>query len=713
MSRAVLLIDADTSPARSALGDLRGSARSAQAGVTAEARRAERERERIARDEARASQRAAAEASRERRRLERESTSAAKQAERERTSASKQEAQKRLRQEREETRERKTEADRLAREAARADKQRTQAAERESAKRTRAEDREARQRLANASRRAREFGGSVASGAANATRAVMGGAVAMHGQFQDARERRAASERTLGNAVRNAGGSRTDVASARDRVRSFVAETGMRYEDVAGALETGQGRGSALEAGAGETRGQALDRALSSIRDANAEGIDPGQYLAAQGRLGQAGLSGDALKTAMRYTMRAAQRGSVEVDQIIQQGLPGAVSLMTQRAASLGPNATAEQRQAARLQAYQESVALQEVGASTGRQAGNTANTLANLNNFLSTPRRQEMIHQNILTAERQVNTSTPEGRARAQSFRDLRTAMFEVDPTRTGGAMRMKAGFSPLEFAARLTQATGGNASAGANILAGGGHGNPQALLANMRGLIAFLGTEGGRVTEMMGGGGVTDTQINEHRADVENDSMSQITRAQEARDNALTDNTSKLKNLSDAIRDWQTRNPLESAAAGAAGNVAAGIGGTLATNAIKNTVAGAALPAILGGGGTAAGLLTTLGGTVAAASAGTIAAAAGAAGLVGGGAGTLVNRAVYSDSTSRGPGGRTTEASGQAAYTNPFTGDFYTGLITSVTQAVRDGMSSAPVNVEVPMHVMMHARAAGAPPR
>lgn len=704
MARATLLLDVDTTPARSALGDLRGSARSAQASLTAEARKGERERERVMRDEARASQRAAAEAARARARLERESTRATERAERERTRATKDEASKRLKAERDEARDRKREIDKTTRDAEKAEKERTRNAEREANKRAKAEERAMRQQLALATRRSRELGGRVATGVGTAARAVYGGAVAMHGQFQDARERRAAGERTLGNAVRNAGGSSAEVRAARERVRGFVGETGINFADVAEALQIGQGRGSALEARNGESSAQALDRALESIRDANAEGIDPGQYLAAQGRLSQAGLSGDALKGALRYTMRAAQRGSVEVDQIIQEGLPGAVSLMTQRSAQLSKRdgetdeAFAARRQAARLQAFQESVAVQEVGASTGRQAGNTANTLASLSNFMSTPRRQQMIHQNILAAEQSLNTSTPEGRAQAQRFRELRETMFEVDPTRTGGAMRMRENFSPLRFAAMLANATGGNAAAGANVLAGGGHGNPQALLANMRGLLTFLGNEGGRVSEMMAGGGVTDAQIAEHRRDVEGDTLSNLTRNQEIRDNTLTSNTSWLERLSNTIHDWQVRNPIAKTALDIAGGVVGSIGGGLALNAVKNVVAGTVLPSIVKGAG-------MVGGAALAAKAAVGVVSLGAGGLIG----TGINRAIYSDRTGVGPDGRVTEAGGQAAYTNPFTADFWTGFTTSVTQAMRDGLSSAPVTAEIPMHVAIHARAAG----
>lgn len=702
MSRATLLLDVDTTPARSALGDLRGSARSAQASLTAEARKGERERERVMRDEARASQRAAAEAARSRARLERESTRATERAERERTRATKDEASKRLKAERDEARDRKREIDKTTRDAEKAEKERTRNAEREANKRAKAEERAMRQQLALATRRSRELGGRVATGVGTAARAVYGGAVAMHGQFQDARERRAAGERVLGNAVRNAGGSSAEVRAARERVRGFVGETGINFADVAEALQVGQGRGSALEARSGETSAQALDRALESIRDANAEGIDPGQYLAAQGRLAQAGLSGDALKGALRYTMRAAQRGSVEVDQIIQQGLPGAVSLMTQRSAQLSKRdgetdeAFAARRQAARLQAFQESVAVQEVGASTGRQAGNTANTLASLSNFMSTPRRQQMIHQNILAAEQSLNTSTPEGRAQAQRFRELRETMFEVDPTRTGGAMKMRENFSPLRFAAMLANATGGNAAAGANVLAGGGHGNPQALLANMRGLLTFLGNEGGRVSEMMAGGGVTDTQIAEHRRDVESDAQATLTRNQELRDNALTSNTSWLERLSNTIHDWQVRNPIAKTALDSAGGVVGSIGGAFALQAVKNTAAKAILPGAVNaatGGAAAAG-------ASALPVAGAVLATAGAAVL------SLRTAITGTDLSGREVGGlRRAEAAAGTILTPLAVGEIGQQIGAFIVNSLR----SQPLTAEVPLAADIHARAAG----
>ena len=702
MSRATLLLDVDTTPARSALGDLRGSARSAQASLTAEARKGERERERVMRDESRAAQRAAAEAARTRARLEREGTRATERAERERTRATKDEASKRLKAEREESRDRKREIDKTARDAEKAEKARTRTAEAEANKRAKAEERAMRQQLSLASRRSRELGGRIASGAGTAARAVYGGAVAMHGQFQDARERRAAGERTLGNAVRNANpnASSQEQAAAREAVRQFVVTTGMNFGDVANALMEGQAHGSTLQAEGGETTAQAIQRSLAMIREANAEGADPGQYLAARGRLAANGLSGDALKTAMRFSLAAAQAGQVEVDQIIGAGLPGASRLMNARVAALGPGASVEAQQQARLDAWRESVSTQEVIAASGGAAGHTSNTLASLQNFLNTPRRQEMALTNIKAAESQVNTSTPEGRARAAQLRSLYegdNALFERDPTRTGNAMRLRGGVSAAEFATRVTTATGGNAQMGANIFAGGGHGNAQAFLSNMRNLMAALGGEQGqRVQAMMQGMGVTDAQVSNHQRDVESDSLSTLTRNQEIRDNALTDNTSSLKNLSDAIHDWQVRNPIAKTALDSAGGVVGSIGGAFALQAVKNTAAKAILPGAVNaatGGAAAAG-------ASALPVAGAVLATAGAAAL------SLRTAITGTDLSGREVGGlRRAEAAAGTILTPLAVGEIGQQIGAFIVNSLR----SQPLTAEVPIAADIHARAAG----
>lgn len=438
--------------------------------------------------------------------------------------------------------------------------------------------------------------GTVAAGVGTVARGALNAAGTAYGMIRDARQQRAGAMRAVTHAVLGGGGTAADVATTQQRVRAFALQTGMSTDAVAEAIAIGQQRGSVLQPGEGQSRAAMLDDVFSTIREANATNTNAGQLLAARGRLAGLGLRGNALKDALRFTVRAADLGSVEVDQIIQQGLPGASRLMATRTAMLGPGATDAERQQAALAAFRESVAFQEVTAGEGNAPRNMANTLANLQTFLRTPRRQEAILTNIRTAEEQANVNSPEGRARRDALRALRESMFEVDPTRTGGAMRMKAGATPLELAARMTQATGGDANAAMSILAGSGRGNPQSLLANMRGVLEFLGrtnasgrTGGARVTEMMGASAVTDAEMTARQSIIEGDDQSRLNRLEETRLNALTNNTASVDRLTGAIDRMNAANPIASkvlpaAAAGAVGLLGAtkvAAGGALLTAA------------------------------------------------------------------------------------------------------------------------------------
>lgn len=565
--------------------------------------------------------------------------------------------------------------------------------------------------------------------------AAMNVARTAHTQIQDARRQRAGAMRDIGQAIRAGGGTERDVAATQTRVQAFAQMTGMSTADIAQALATGQERGSALEVRPGESSAGVVEAALRTIREANAVGINAGQMLAARGRLSGLGLQGESLQDAMRYMMRAAQLGSVEVDQIIQQGLPGASRLMADRAAALGPGATSAQRQAASLAAFRESVALQEVTAGEGNAPRNMANTLANLQSFLRTPRRQDQILTNIMSAEQSANATDPVGAERKRQLRILREEMFEADPTRGGGALRMREGFTPLQFAARLTQAYGGNAGAAMSMLAGGGHGNAQSLLANMRGMLEFMGrrnasgvTGAERITRMMGAEGVTDTEMAGRQRAIESDALAELTRNEETRLTALTDNTSKLVQLSNAIENFNARNPIESAAVQSFGGLAGGALGGLAINragallggsaaAQSVAAAGGVLPAIAARAATMGVLGAKLATGVGAAGAGTTAAVT-LGSLAGGlGLGSLLNRVVQTeDRTQVDQLGRTVAtAGGQQAYTNALGADFWRGFATSVQQAIRDGMSNATVTVSPTdaAHAATQRPAAGAPAR
>lgn len=622
MARAVFRIEADTTAVVRAMGDLRGVARSAQAAITAEGRREAAQRDRIARDELR-----------QRQRMELESLRATRDATRARTRVEIEGMRERGRASDRSSREEIARQNNTTRLLIAADKNRTAAHIAEEQNRTRVSLAESRRRAvaaqreaAEASRARRERGTRAVSTMGSVANSARGSLTSLHGDIQSERRTRAEANRGLTHALEGAG-IRDFGGVARQRISEFTERTGMNYSDVVAALQMGQQRGSALEL-RGRTPEAALNDALNVVRQANATGTDAGQLLAARGRIGAQGITGARLDELMRFVQFAADRGSVEVDQIIQQGLPGALRLMSSRTGAMA-NATPEQRQAAAAAAFRESVAVQEVFAGTGMGPTRASNTFAALQSFMTTPRRQDLVRGNLQNFAQSLTGNDPETRARRAAVEGLISgpdAIYEDDPSRRGQRrLRADIANNPMLLAERVTTAMGGNAQAAANIFAGGGQGNPQAFLSNMRNameIIASTNPETGRMRSEaireIAGGGYTEQDIARRRGEVERDDLATINRNEEARAKALTDNTSALVRMSTSLDNFTRSSPfgaqaatLATGAAGvglggiARGAVAAlGVGGTALVGAGVGAMAGAARTAATGdtvGGGRA----------------------------------------------------------------------------------------------------------------
>lgn len=605
MARAVLRIDVDTSSVSRAMGDIRSTARSAQAAMTADARAQSQQRDRLARDEARHRQRMELEAVRTSRAALRMQTDAARTAANERLRATERASRAEIATQANATRlyiaaERNRTLVHIAEE-----RRRTQVTDRETRAREASERRAAREsaRVAQARTRAgRDIGYGVRRGLNVGGDAALNVGRVAYAQIRDERRTRAEANRTLTYALGSAG-IRGFGTQARQQVSAFSERTGMSYEDIANALAVGQQRGSALELN-GRTPARALSDALDTIRQANATGTNAGQLLAARGRLGGAGISGANLDEVMRYVQFAADRGSVEVDQIIQQGLPGALRLMSSRTANVSP----EQRQQAAVAAFRESVAVQEVMAGAGGRAGQVSNAYNAFQNALSTPRRQDLMRANLTNYAQSLTGTDAATQARRAAIMGLVTgpnAIYEDDPARRGARrLRADVASSPLALLDRVTQAMGGDSNAAANIFAGGGRGNAQGLLSNVRLLFATLGAtnpETGRTrteaVRALSSGGYTAADIEARRAGVESDDLATIRRNEEARAKALTDNTSAIVRLANSLDNFATRNPIASAALQSGGGLLGGILGGALFPRIGQAIAGTQVGAAIAG--------------------------------------------------------------------------------------------------------------------
>jgi hypothetical protein len=551
MARATLLLDVDTTPARSALGDLRGSARSAQASLTAEARKGERERERVMRDESRAAQRAASEAARARARLERESTRAAQQAERERTRNAEKSAAERLRIERDETRKKDRESREAARNADRAEKERTRNAERESAKRVRAEEREARQRSAMASRNARAAGQRVIGAGVQAVGAA---AVAMHGQFQDARERRAASEHTLDAAFYQAGVSGAEAQRMRAQIQREVASgslRGLSTQQVSESIMGAQTEFSVLSQGvtpqmtsaqAEAQRQTNLNRQVELMSLARNTYQDPGEVMRVAGMLGQQGIHGTDQRSMLLSLTGMAQAGSIELSTLSSTALG---PLMQNLARVTNANMTPEQRAAAVQRTTAETMAVGEIGRAAGLSPRDSINALAKMRGSVVNERTQEKLFSRLTGEHRE----------------ELASQLFETDAQ---GRHRLR-NQDPIGLMSSLVTGFGGDANAVSNLLGAGGSAAPMVLDAQQRRLIMGMAsqTEGGqtiaqRVSGMQAiGERFGEDDVARGASMVAGETHTTLQANEEQRDNVLTDNTSGVKALSDSIRDWRVRHP------------------------------------------------------------------------------------------------------------------------------------------------------------
>jgi hypothetical protein len=454
--------------------------------------------------------------------------------------------------------------------------------------------------------------------ASSAVSGAMGAGSTLHGQIQDARARRAAAERTAGLAFFQAGARTPAEIQARMRqATQFAASSGMSVTELLETANAAQTEFSSLQGNTEADRASAFGRVLETARLGRDTGNDPAQFARLQGMLAQAGFDDRTQRQALLYTAGASQRGAVEAGSLTREAMGPIMRRMSDASSALGPQASNEQRSAAALQAYREQVAELQVFRGTGFSIRNSGVALSNLQESLRSSSRQDKILNNIRTTRE--GSADPAQRAR---LAQLESTLYERDPTRRGNHQRLRADMqNPLAFVAAMTRATGGNATAIMNMLAGSGAGNAMSLLLNQRGLLGALaatnatGQSGAdRVMSLLAPDvALTEQRVREGGAIFANDAQSQLNREETARAAALSDNTKGLVRLSNALAGFQASNPMLSTALGAgagallpavAGMAGNALGGTAAAGAVTGAVsAGAAFAA------SAAGVLASAG--------------------------------------------------------------------------------------------------------
>ena len=488
-------------------------------------------------------------------------------------------------------------------------------------------------------RRASSWSNRASQGASMA----MGVGSTLHSQIQDARRTRAQIQRTAGLAFYQAGARTPEEIQRRmQQASAFAQDSGMSMEELLSAANAAQTEFSSLQ---GNTEGERADRfrqLLETARLGRDTGNNPAEFTRLQGMLAQSGFDPAMQRQALLFTAGAAQRGAVEAGSLTREAMGAIMRRMSDASGALGANATTDQRRQAALGAFQEQVAELQVFRGTGFSVRRSGEALSNLQESLRNSSRQDKILQNIRT--RREEARDPAERA---ALTTLEQQLFERDPTRRGDARRLRAGMqNPLGFVAAMSQAFGGNATAVTNLLSGTGAGNPMSLLLNQRGLLGALvarnaeGRTGAqRVMELMNPDvALTEEAVRGGAAVFNNDPLSQFNREENARMSALTDNTSALVRLSNALAGFQANNPMLSTALGTGA-------AALIPGAASALGAGAAASSAAGGLG---GVAAAGGGAMAASALGVVAALG-----AGVGAGDLLNQYVEAGNIGRNANG------------------------------------------------------------
>ena len=638
MARLVLAITADLSGVKAALGELPGIARSASASISAEARTVAQAQVKASQDAAKETARNAREAAREVAKAEREKAAAARA-----TAAEDKRLTAEMKRDRAKAAaEEKKATDDLAKAKQKADAAVVASAKKAADDKLKIDQDFAREsesitvRLQNARAKAEEAATAAASREAGrrvriaqqAAMAVAHAAVsfagAAHSEISGARGGAASSQRTLGRALYQGGADMGEVQQRMGEMRRFADAHGLDVGELSEAALAAQRDfsvfGTRHMAGAAHRgeRDALFRRFLHSAEIGNETGNAVGSAVTLGGLFTGIGLDDVAADRMQRFAAGAAQAGAVSEEQITGTGRQPIRRRISQAiiAASREPgfaqlsqaDQTARRTQAAQ-DAFTQTYAEMQVLQSAGFGPRLSGNAIANANAKLTGRVSQDAVLHNIM------HTPGVPTAMRAQ----LRAALFEADPNQHGH-MRLRAGLdgTVVGLTAAAMGVQGVDATMLGNVFAGGGHANRQALLQPVRNIMgALAGQDVNGVSLLQSvrdianvrSTSLSDEDINRGKGIFESDPQAVLNREQNAREAALTDNTSALVRMSHAFDGWASRNPLSAtglktgvdlALGGAGVQVAAKLLGRSAPTAVEAVEQGG-FRAILRGGGRA----------------------------------------------------------------------------------------------------------------
>ena len=415
MGRATLILDADVSALRRAMGEIPGITQRAQAVMTSQARRGGRERvavddgfarehESISRRLARAREKAARDAAAKEREEARKTVQADAGFARERDSIHRQLAAARARTAAQETSREAAEGRRRVRNDAAFATERDNIHKRLAAARVareRAAQREVDQLTRERRATGREAGGQVVNALGQA-------ATGTHERVQAARLTAAERTSAINTALVQRGTSQTENAADNAMIQARLREvrTGVSPEIAIAAIASAQTAANALGGDNRAARRAGIEATLGDVELAGA--IDPTNVtgIVNMGAILRRRVSDPAMRQRiLRGAVGTALEGSVETDQMVTQGLPGLLGAISSGTANAAP----ADRDRITAEIAQDFFAQLQAQAAGGRTVGVSANRTNTVRTALSNVPRQNRMG---LALAETARTGTPEQQA-------------------------------------------------------------------------------------------------------------------------------------------------------------------------------------------------------------------------------------------------------------------------------------------------------------
>jgi hypothetical protein len=537
MAEAILNLNANAANVRAAFGDLVGQARNAGARLSAIDRQAANARKRLDADAARDRRRAAAQEIADQNRAANLLVKAREKSEREITAAAERGA-----------------ADR-GKAAARELTDQERAANRLVSVRERSERRITAALRAQVQERNRVMRAIEGAGMAGAGFALRHGAAAIGAtitDIQDARQRRAATDRALNGALYQAGAGATDAVVNRRRVYQFARENRLDSADVVQGLNAAQTEFSTLgtSRSTAAERAANLENALQTSLFARDTGQSTSEVLRVQGMLANSGLDAHAQRSTLLGLTGMAQRGAIELGAVSRTAMAPMLQRIQQSLVGVDPN-DAQARSHATQQAVFRTMAELEVGRSSGR----TPRQVGRVTAMMADSLQGDLVQGRMLTNLRAAH---------------LDGAINQLFATDSHGRHRLRGEYQTTAGLAQGLTAAGLTTTQMRNVFAGTGHGNAQSMQSNQRDMLAmFMGEGNENVARMMRGVGTdfTEEDVQRGHALFGTDKQSELNSDRETHDNELLENNAALNELNKTIQTFNASNPLLAHAANSIG--------------------------------------------------------------------------------------------------------------------------------------------------